>query len=253
MDIKKKLHGKTALITGASSGIGKATAIHLAKRGCNIFMVARRQQNLKEVEDQIEALGGQAKYTVGDVADEELARSVVDETNEIFNGLDIMVLCAGISLIRSFQSTTISEFQALQRVNTFGVVNFCKAGVRKMNNGGSIVLITSPAGVDGAKGMSAYALSKGGLIAFGKCLALELAPQKIRVNMISPGFVKTEMTEGLYGKLSEKQQKQIRDSYPLGIGCVADVVNAIDFLVNEESAWITGTVLKVDGGFTAGR
>jgi len=253
MDIKKRLHGKTAIITGASSGIGRAAAVRLAQRGCNIFMVARRQQKLKEVEDQIEALGGQAEYAVGDVADEDLARSAVGEANEIFNGLDIMVLCAGSSLIRSFQSTTISEFWALQRVNTFGVVNFCKAGVRRMNDGGSIVLITSPAGVDGAKGMSAYALSKGGLIAFGKCLALELAPQRIRVNMISPGFVKTEMTEGLYGKLSENRQKQIRDSYPLGVGCVTDVANAIDFLVNEESAWITGTVLRVDGGFTAGR
>jgi len=253
MGIKKSLHGKTAIITGASSGIGRAAALHLAQRGCNIFMVARRQQKLQEVEDEIEALGGQVKYTVGDVADEDLARSVVDETNEIFNGLDIMVLCAGSSLIRSFERTTISEFWALQRVNTFGVVNFCKAGVRRMNHGGSIVLITSPAGADGAKGMSAYALSKGGLIAFGKCLALELAPQRIRVNMISPGYVETEMTKGLYGKLAENQQKQIRDSYPLGIGCVTDVANVIGFLVNEESAWITGTVLNVDGGFTAGR
>lgn len=253
MGIKNALSGKTAIITGASSGIGRSAALHLAQRGCNVLMVARRQRMLQEIEDQITASGGQARYVVGDVADEELAQSAVREADEIFNGLDVMVLCAGSSLIRSFQKTTISEFWALLKVNTFGVVNFCNAAVNRMNRGGSIVLITSPAGVYGAKGMSAYALSKGGLVAFGKSLALELAVHRIRVNIISPGFVETEMTKNLYGKLAEDQQKQIRDSYPLGTGQVTDVVNAIDFLVDEKSAWITGTVLSVDGGFTAGR
>lgn len=248
----QKLKGKSAIITGASSGIGRASAICLAKDGCNIYMVARREKQLKELKQEIISLGVNAEYSVGDVTNENFAKEVVLHAHSTFGCLNIIILAAGDAFIKSFHLTSTADFRFLMDVNSFGVVNFCKEAVKKMNQGGSIVLITSPAGIYGAKGMSAYALSKGGIVAFGKCLALELSAQKIRVNIISPGFVKTEMTERLYGGLTEIQKKQIKEAYPLGIGQTSDVAEAINFLVSDESSWITGVVLPIDGGFTAG-
>ncbi len=248
----RKLKNKCAIITGASSGIGRETALSLAKEGCNIFMIARRQERLKELKDEIAALGVRAEYAVGDVVDEALVKIMVAEAYSALGGFDILVLSAGEALMRPFNLTTRADFNRLMEVNTFGVVNLCKESIGKMDSGGSIIFITSPAGIHGAKGMSAYALSKGGLVAFGKSLALELAPQKIRVNIVSPGFVKTEMTQDLYGKLSVAQLEKITSAHPLGAGSVVDVANTIKFLVSDEASWITGIVLAVDGGFTCG-
>lgn len=247
-----KLKGKSAIITGASSGIGKATALALGREGCNIFMIARREKQLGEVKDEIASLNVQVEYAVGDVTNEDFVKKVILHACEIFGQLNILVLCAGVSLIRSFNLSSINDFRSLMEVNIFGVINFCKEGIKKISPGGSLVLITSPAGIYGAKGMSAYGVSKGGIIALGKSLALELSAKKIRVNIVSPGFVETEMTEKLYGRLSDGQRKKIQEAHPLGIGSANDVANAIKFLVSDESSWITGIVLPVDGGFTTG-
>ncbi|MBU1932051.1 SDR family oxidoreductase [Patescibacteria group bacterium] len=252
MAINQNLKGKCAIITGASSGIGRAAAIRLAKDGCNIYMVARRETLLKELQQEIMSLGANAEYFVGDVTDDTCAKEAVRHAHAAFGCLNIIILAAGDAFIKSFHLTSTADFHFLMDVNSFGVVNICKEAIKKMNQGGSIVLITSPAGIYGAKGMSAYALSKGGIIAFGKCLALELSSQHIRVNIISPGFVETGMTERLYGGLNEIQKKQIKEAYPLGIGQAGDVAEAIKFLVSDESSWITGVVLPVDGGFTTG-
>lgn len=248
----QELKGKSAIITGASSGIGKATALRLARDGCNIFMVARRQKQLSETKEEISSLNVRVDYAAGDVTDENFTKAVVTRAHEIFGCLDILVLSAGDAFIKPFNLTSVADFRYLMDVNSFGVVNFCKEAVKKIRPGGSIVLITSPAGIYGAKGMSAYAFSKGGLVPFGRCLAIELSAQRIRVNIISPGFVNTEMTEKLYKGLTQMQKKQIHEAHPLGIGSVTDVANAIKFLVSDESSWITGVVLPVDGGFTAG-
>lgn len=248
----QRLKGKAAIITGASSGIGRAAALRLAQDGCNIFMVSRREAKLKELKNEIASLGVEVQYSIGEVTDEDFAKDVVTDAYEIFGCLNILVLSAGNAFIRPFSLTSTVDFRSLLDVNSFGVINFCKEAVKKISPGGSIILIASPAGIYGARGMSAYALSKGGIVAFGKSLALELSNQKVRVNIISPGFVRTEMTEKLYGKLNETQMKRINQAYPLGIGSATDVANAISFLASEESSWITGIVLPVDGGFTAG-
>lgn len=248
----RHLEGKGAIITGASSGIGKAVACCLAENGCNVFLIARREKQLKEVKREIAPVGVKVEYAVGDVSNEDFAQKAVRQAHELFGGLDILVIAAGNAFIKGFAATDSANFSSLLRTNVFGVINFCKEGVKKMSSGGSIILITSPAGIYGAKGLSAYALSKGGLVAFGKSLALELAAQKIRVNIISPGFVPTEMTKTLYGKITDKQMEQIKGAHPLGIGSAQDVANAINFLASEKASWITGVVLPVDGGFTTG-
>ncbi len=252
MQEDQKLKGKSAIVTGASSGIGKAVAIRLAQGGSNIFMVARREKQLKELQEEIASFSVCVEYAAGDVTDEEFVKYAVLKAHEKFGYLNTLVLAAGSAFIKPFSVTTSKDFRFLMEVNSFGVVYFCKEAVKRIRPGGSIVLITSPAGIYGAKGMSAYALSKGGIVAFGKSLALELAFQKIRVNIISPGFVKTEMTERLYGGLTELQKKHVEQSYPLGTGSPVDVANAVHFLASDESSWITGIVLPVDGGFTAG-
>lgn len=248
----KDLSGKNAIITGASSGIGKAAALALARKGSNIFMIARREEKLKDLKQEIISLGVKAEYAIGDVTNGDFVKKAVLAAHEKMGGLDILVLAAGDAFIKPFDLTSMNDFRLLLEVNSLGAVNFCKEAAKKINSGGSIILITSPAGISGAKGMSAYALSKGGLVAFGKSLALELAPRKIRVNIISPGFVKSEMTDKLYGKLNEEQKKIIKEAYPLGTGSPDDVAKAISFLASDDSLWITGVVLPVDGGLTAG-
>lgn len=248
----QKLRGKNALITGATSGVGKAVAFRLAQEGCNIFMVSRREKILEELKEEISSLNVNAEYAAGDVTNEEFAGKAVSHAYAIFKDLNIFVLSAGSSLLKPFRWTSISDFRYLIDVNLFGVINFCKEGIKKMAPRGSIILFTSPAAICGAKGMSAYAVSKGGIIAFGKCLALELSAKKIRVNIISPGYVQTEMTEKLYSRLDEAQIKLIKDAHPLGVGSAIDVANAVTFLASDESSWITGIVLPVDGGFTTG-
>lgn len=248
-----KQERKTAVITGASSGIGEAAALRLAQEGCNLFLIARREKNLKELKKNISSYKVSAEYAAGDVTDKDFVSKAISRAQGIFGPINILVLSAGTAFINSFNSTSIDDFRSILEVNSFGVINCCKEAVKRMASGGSIVLITSPAGIHGAKGMTAYALSKGGIIAFGKSLALELAPKKIRVNIISPGFVRTELTQKLYGHFTETQKQQIEKSCPLGVGEPMQVANAINFLTSDESSWITGAVLPVDGGLTVGK
>jgi len=246
------LRNKFAVITGASSGMGRETALALARSGCDIFMIARRKEKLEELKNIIAGMGVHVSYAAGDVTDAEFVKKAIRRACGGSSKPDILILSAGQAFIRPFNLTGSCEFRRLMEINTFGVVNVCKEVTARMNSGGSIVIISSPAGICGAKGMSAYALSKGGLAPFGKSLALELAPLKIRVNIISPGYIETEMTKSLYSKLSSPQLEAIIKAHPLGAGSLKDIVNAIKFLVSDESAWITGAVLAVDGGFSAG-
>lgn len=249
----KRLNGKKALITGASSGIGKATAICLAQEGCNLLLISRREEQLKVLKNEVSAYDIETHYLAGDVTDKGFVDDIYLHVREYFKKLDILVLAAGSGFIKPFGLTSDADFRSLMEVNTFGVVNVCNAGVKFMNRGGAIILLTSPAGLYGAKGMTAYSLSKGGLVGFGKSLALELATQRIRVNIISPGFVPTEMTKKLYGILSDEQRKKIEEGHPLGVGSVQDIANTVAFLASDEASWITGVVLPVDGGFTIGK
>ena len=248
----KKQEQKSALITGATSGVGKASALRLAQEGYNIFMVARRGKLLEELKKQISSLNIKVEFAVGDVTNEEFSVKAISRAYEIFGSLDVLVLSAGCSFIKPYNLTSTNDFRQLIDVNLFGVINFCKNGIKYMPPNSSIILFTSPAAIRGAKGMSAYAVSKGGVVAFGKCLALEVSAKKIRVNIISPGYVETEMTEKLYSKLNEMQIKSIKDSHPLGVGSAIDIANAVFFLASDESSWITGNILAVDGGFTIG-
>jgi NAD(P)-dependent dehydrogenase (short-subunit alcohol dehydrogenase family) len=251
LKVMEKSEIQTILITGASSGVGRACAVDFATEGHYIFCVARRKEKLDSLEKELSGKG-KLSYAVGDVSDPVFVQSAVKQCVNNFGKINSIVVAAGNTFIRPFNKTTIDDFHELMNVNTFGVVNICKEAIKHMEHCGSVVLFPSPAGIYGAKGMTAYALSKGGIIAFGKSLALELAPKKIRINMISLGYVKTEMTDKIYGYLTPDQKKKIESEYALGIGKVEDVVNAVKFLTSDQSSWVTGVVLSVDGGLTSG-
>lgn len=247
-----KQNHKVALISGASSGIGKATSLCLASNGFDTLLVARREEKLKDIKQEIELLGVKASYLAKDITIESCAKEAIDKVISDFGRLDSMVLCAGQGFVKSMVATTLKEYRKLFEINALSVVNFCKNALDKISPHGSIVIISSPSGIFGALGMTGYSLSKGGLIAFGKSLALELAPKKIRVNIIVPGKVETEFSNNLYKFLSTSQIEKIKESHPLGIGKPEDVARAIAFLVSDAASWITGSVLTVDGGFTIG-
>jgi len=243
---------KVAIITGASSGIGRATALCLASAGYDIFLIARREDKLKKTVKKIKSLGVRVGYLAEDVASAACAEKAVDAAVSKRAGLDAMILCAGQGFIKSIAATSEEEYKRMFDVNAMSVIKFCKSGFQKMRTGGSIILISSPAGIFGALGMTSYSLSKGGLISFGKSLALELAPRKIRVNIVIPGAVETAFIDEVYKFLSPQQMDKMKESHPLGFGKPEDIANAIKFLVSDEASWITGTVLTVDGGFTVG-
>ena len=242
---------KIAMIVGASSGIGKACALRLARDGYDIFMVARREEKLVALQNEIKTNGATAAYYAGDIADVQCAGEAVQAATEI-GQLHALVMCAGYGGIRSIGATSEAEYLKTIDINVMSVIRFCKAALAKMNADGSIVLLSSPAGIFGAHGMTGYSFCKGGLIAFAKSLALELAPKKIRVNTVVPGAVDTDFFRKMYKFFTPKQMHAMEISHPLGIGRPEDIANSINFLVSDEAAWITGAVMNVDGGFTIG-
>ncbi len=247
-----RLAGKTALVTGGSRGIGKAVVWALAREGAKVAFVYRSNtdaanQLVSELElDQREVLAIQ-----GDVANKEDAERIVNELLENWEKLDIVVNNAGI--IRDGLLATMSEDQWHDVINTnlTSVFNFCQAVTRSMMSArsGRIINVSSVASHYGNQGQSNYAASKGGIEGFTRCLATELGRRGITVNAVAPGFVATDMTEAIRNAAEGEIKKRI----PVRrLGQPEDIANAVAFLASDESSYITGHVLVVDGGLTLG-
>lgn len=242
---------KIALITGASSGIGEATARELAERGAHVVLVARRNEQLSEIVASIESEGGSASQFVGDVTDESLVKSLVGEVKQQFGKLDLLVNNAGRELIAPLQVLRSAAARETLELNVVAMANMTRLCLRLLKEESAIVNLASLAGVRGSAGMSMYSASKGAVIAWTQSLARELAPRKIRVNAVAPGIVKTDMTDRMFRKYDPKFVEELESSYPLGFGRPVDVARAVAFLGGHEAAWITGQVLVVDGGCSA--
>ena len=244
---------KAVLVVGASSGIGEATARLFARLGSKVCMVGRRSERLEAIAQSIKAGGGQCQFLALDVTDESAPEICFDRMREFFGPTDVLVLSAGAGLLMPAAQTDLESVRRLLELNTLTAFRFCRAAYWKMSRGGAIVLLTSPAGVGGAAGVSAYALSKGGLGPFARSLAREYARKPIRVNVVSPGYVRTEMTDKLYAKLTPEQLNEaVIKRHPLGPGTPEDIAQAIVFLSSGAARWITGATLPVDGGYSAG-
>lgn len=244
----KLLQGKTALITGASRGIGKGIAVKFAEQGANIaFTFLSSVEKGKALEAELAAYGIKAKGYQSDAADFKAADELVNSVVADFGTIDILVNNAGITRDTLLMRMSEQQWDEVINANLKSVFNLTKAVQRPMlkARSGSIINMSSVVGVKGNAGQSNYSASKAGIIGFTKSVALELGSRNIRSNAIAPGFIETEMT----GALDEKVVQGWRDSIPLKRGGSAeDVANLTLFLASDMSAYITGQCINVCGG-----
>ena len=244
----KLLEGKTAIITGASRGIGKGIAEIYAKHGANVaFTYSSSAASALELENELTSLGVKAKAYQSDAANYEQAQKLAEDVVAEFGSIDILINNAGITKDNLLMRITEEDFDKVIEVNLKSVFNMTKAVQRTMlkQRHGSIINMSSVVGVKGNAGQTNYAASKAGILGFTKSVALELGSRNIRCNAIAPGFIETEMT----AKLDEKTVQGWRDAIPLKRGGTPeDVANACLFLGSDLSGYVTGQVLNVDGG-----
>ncbi|CAI8292253.1 MAG TPA: 3-oxoacyl-[acyl-carrier-protein] reductase [Cryomorphaceae bacterium] len=242
------LSGKTAIITGASKGIGKGIAETFAKQGANVaFTFLSSVEKGQALEQELQQYGTRVKGYRSDASKMEDAEALVAQVVEDFGGVHIVVNNAGITKDTLLMRMTEEDFNRVIEVNLNSVFNMTKAVQRTFlkQRSGSIINISSVVGVKGNAGQANYAASKAGIIGFTKSVALELGSRNIRCNAIAPGFIETEMT----AVLDENTVQQWRDGIPLKRGGSAeDVANACLFLASDMSGYITGQVMNVCGG-----
>jgi 3-oxoacyl-[acyl-carrier protein] reductase len=242
------LSGKTAIITGASKGIGKGIAETFAKQGANVaFTFLSSVEKGQALEQELQQYGTKVKGYRSDASKMEDAEALVAQVVEDFGGVHVVVNNAGITKDTLLMRMTEEDFNRVIEVNLNSVFNMTKAVQRTFlkQRSGSIVNISSVVGVKGNAGQANYAASKAGIIGFTKSVALELGSRNIRCNAIAPGFIETEMT----AVLDENTVQQWRDGIPLKRGGSAeDVANACLFLASDMSGYITGQVMNVCGG-----
>ena len=242
------LTGKTALVTGAARGIGKAIALKFAQEGANIaFTDLVIDENGKATEAEIAALGVKAKGYASNAADFAQSEEVVKLVKEDFGSVDILVNNAGITKDGLMLRMTEQQWDAVIGVNLKSAFNFIHAIIPVMmrQRGGSIINMASVVGVHGNAGQANYAASKAGMIALAKSVAQEMGPKGIRANAIAPGFIDTAMTQ----ELSEEVRKEWMNQIPLRRGgTVEDVANCALYLASDLSSYVSGQVIQVDGG-----
>ena len=242
------LTGKTALVTGAARGIGKAIALKFAQEGANIaFTDLVIDENGKATEAEIAALGVKAKGYASNAADFAQSEEVVKLVKEDFGSVDILVNNAGITKDGLMLRMTEQQWDAVIGVNLKSAFNFIHAAIPVMmrQRGGSIINMASVVGVHGNAGQANYAASKAGMIALAKSVAQEMGPKGIRAIAIAPGFIDTAMTQ----ELSDEVRKEWMNQIPLRRGgTVEDVANCALYLASDLSSYVSGQVIQVDGG-----
>ena len=240
------LEGRSALVTGASQGIGRACALELARQGASLWLAARNQDALRAVADEIESAGGQARVTCLDLSstqaiEEGLAPVLAD------GGVDVLVNNAGITDDGLFLRMKDEQWQRVIETNLTGTMRVTRALLRPMmkKRWGRIVLISSVVGQMGNPGQANYAASKAGMIGFGKALAREIASRGITVNSVAPGYIETAMT----ADLNDEQRQALLTVVPAGrMGTPEDVASAVSWLSSDGASYVTGHVLAVNGG-----
>ena len=246
----KALAGRTALVTGASRGIGRAIAIALGRRGAKVIInYASKEDAARETAAAVEAAGGQATIAAFDVANSAAVNEAIGAIKKDHGGLDILVNNAGVAVNGLLMRFTDEQWAKTLNTNLAGAFYCVRAAstlLLRAKDAGRIINITSVVGEQGNGGQAAYAASKAGLIGFTMSTARELSSRGVTCNAISPGFIETDMTAE---HLPEAQRAKLLEQIPLGkIGKADDVADAAAFLAGPEAAYITGQVLRVNGG-----
>ena len=251
-----RLEGKVALITGAGSGIGQASALRFAQEGARVAVVDWNPEGGRETAEAVREQGGQAVYIAADVSQEPDARHMVDAAMEVFGGLDVLFNNAGIQVFGTLPDTSEADWHRVMDVNLKGIYLACKYAIPHMieRGGGSIINTSSVLGLVGDPDLPAYGATKGGILAMTKAMAQAHGRQGIRVNAICPGDVDTPIVREYFQHQPDPEaaRHEVAKAYALGrIARPEEIANVALFLASGESSFITGTYIVVDGGLTS--
>lgn len=245
---KNSLAGRKVVVTGASSGLGRATAIALAETGADLVLIGRDETRLRQVAEQVGTGNWQSiNLSDDDAADAAIRKIAVDgPINGLFHS-------AGTSLVAPMRMTKAAQIQDLFGAAVLGSLGIARAISRRgvMQDGGSAIFMSSVSAIRGRRGMVAYSSAKAATSGLVRALAVELADRAIRVNAIAAGAIETEMHQSFANSVSDEMIANYRNLHPLGFGRADDVANAVIFLLSDASRWISGIDLSVDGGYAA--
>jgi NAD(P)-dependent dehydrogenase (short-subunit alcohol dehydrogenase family) len=249
------LSNRVAIVTGSARGLGQALAEGLARQGARVVVCDLNQEGARATADRIRAAGGEAVSTCVDVAGAESCNALVRFAAEQFGRVDVLVNNAGIDIAEPVGEVTEEVWSKILDVNLKGVLNASQSAIHQMRTqggGGSIINISSIAGLVAIPGLTAYSAAKGGVLLLTRVMALELARENIRVNAIAPGYLENVM-EGMRSEHAKPEtEERIRTRTPLGRRArLSELVGPAVFLASDAASYVTGTVLAVDGGYTA--
>lgn len=250
-----KLEGRVAIVTGAALGIGRSTAVLFAKEGAEVVLADIDEEQAEETLRLIKEAGGEATVVRTDVANPEDVKAAVDAAVESYGKLDILFNNAGVALNGTVVETDEDLWNRALNVNLGGIYRGCKYSIPHMieNGGGSIVNMTSVQGLRGFHGWAAYSASKGGIIALTQQIALEYAGHGVRANCVAPGTIMTPLNEKVFEEAEDPEalKETWNNMHPLGrFGQPEEVANPVLFLASDDSSFVTGQTLAIDGGIT---
>ncbi len=246
------MEDKVVIVTGGSSGIGRATSLLFAKNGAKVVAVGRNEKALSSLRDDANSLGGKIKFQLADICETTQVERIVNDTVENFGQIDILINAAGIILNGSIENTALADWDKMMNINLrslFYLMNRCVPHLEKTQ--GNIVNVSSVAGTRAFPNVLAYCVSKAAVDQLTRCSALELAPKNIRVNAVNPGVVITKLHKrsGMKEADYENFLEHSKTTHPIGrVGEPEEIAELIYFLASEKAGWITGATYEIDGG-----
>jgi 3-oxoacyl-[acyl-carrier protein] reductase len=242
------MNGKIALITGSTKGIGKSIAFKLAQAGLTVIINGTDTQTGSSVESEMKSVGHQAAFIQADVSNFEECAALSERIKKDFGKVDVLVNNAGTTKDKMFKNMTLEEWSSVLSVNLDSMFNITKNILDLIPDGGRIINMSAVAGISGNIGQTNYSAAKAGIIGFTKSLAKELGKRKITVNVVAPGLIKSEMTDKIPPQILANMLQLVALKE---MGEAQDVAAAVNFLASDEARYISGVVLRVDGGIFA--